>query len=271
MASASSGETHAHRLLKQAALRWAQQEGYRAAGMEIGLPNSRYRADVAACRLDRPGPRRLGVGLSAVFECKQSRADFLHDARPEAESLARLALLNRRREKLERLVGAHYPTLRQGESLFPEFDRADVDAINHEGYRRVVAEIRRLENAVWGRTKFDRLIRYRCASACFLVVRPGILDPAEVPLAWGLLAPLNPDFDAPGSASPPPLVTLRKPAFVDAPESHRLELLHRIAVSGTWRLNREAGIDHELLRDSGFPPEPPPDPEPRSGPADPVG
>ena len=250
---ASTGESHAHRLLKQAALLWAQQEGYRAAGMEIGLPNSRYRADVAACRLDRPGPRRLEVGLSAVFECKQSRPDFLHDARPEAESVARLAHLNHRREKLERLVGAHYPTLRQGESLFPEFDRADVDAISHSGYRRVIAEIRQLENAVWGRTKFDKLVRYRCANSCYLVLRPGILDPTEVPLAWGLLAPESPDFDAGDDPKPPALTLLRKPTYLDAPESHRLELLHRIAVSGTWRLNREVGIDFDVLRSGEFP------------------
>jgi hypothetical protein len=249
----ATGETRAHRLLKQAALLWAQQEGYRAAGLEISLPNSRYRADAAACGLDKPAPRQRQVGLSAVFECKQARSDFLNDARPETESIARLAHLNRRREKLERLVGTHYPTLRQGESLFPEYDRADVEAISHEGYRKVIAEIRQLENVVFGKTKFDRLIRYRCANLHYLVIRPGILDPAEVPLAWGILAPETEDFDADAEAPVPPLEMLRSPAFIEAPEAHRLELLHRIAVSGTWRLNREAGIDHDILRGADHP------------------
>lgn len=245
----STGETRAHRLLKQAALHWAQTRGYRAVGLEIGLPNSRYRADVAACSFDRPAPHERAVGKTAVFECKQARPDFLNDARPEAASLARLTQLNRRRETLERLVGVHYPTLRKGESLFPEFDRTDVESINHEGYRRVLSEIRQLERAVWGRTKFDRLIRYRCASLCYLVIRPGILHPDEVPLEWGILAPESTTFDADSDAPPPELSELRQPLFLEVPESRRLELLHRIAVSGTWRLNREAGIDFESLYD----------------------
>ncbi|MCB1231597.1 MAG: hypothetical protein KDN19_15105 [Verrucomicrobiae bacterium] len=256
MASASTGETRAHRLLKAAALRWAQEEGYRAVGLEIGLPNSRYRADVAACRLEKPRPRQRVLGATAVFECKQARPDFLNDSRPEAESVARLAHLNRRREKLERLVGAHYPTLRQGESLFPEYDRADVEAISHQGYRRVITEIRQLEKAVWGRTKFDRLARYRCANLCYLVIRPGILQPAEIPISWGLLAPETTDFDLAENDAPPPRLNLiRKPAWIDAPEAHRLELLHRIAVSGTWRLNREAGLEFDTLHGNGATPE----------------
>ena len=256
MASARTGESHAHRLLKAAALRWAQEEGYRAVGLEIGLPNSRYRADVAACRLDKPAPRQRTVGTTAVFECKQARPDFLHDSRPEAESLARLTHLNRRREKLERLVGTHYPTLRQGESLFPEFDRADVDAISHQGYRRVVNEIRQLEKAVWGRTKFDRLARYRCANLCYLVARPGILQAAEIPLAWGLLSPESGDLDRVEPGAPPPRLTLvRQASWIEAPDAHRLELLHRIAVSGTWRLNRESGLDFDTLHGTGAIPE----------------
>lgn len=256
MPNRSSGETHAHRLLKQAALRWAQEEGYRAVGLEIGLPNCRYRTDVAACRLDKPAPRQRVVGATAVFECKQARPDFLNDSRPETESLARLATLNLRREKLERLVGVHYPTLRQGESLFPEFDRTDVEAITHEGYRRIVAEIRLLEKAVWGRTKFDKLARYRSVNLCYLVSRPGILQPNELPITWGLLEPERDDFDKADPDLPPPRLTLvRKPAWIECPEAHRIELLHRIAVSATWRLNREAGLDFDTLhgRDDATP------------------
>ncbi|MCB1235305.1 MAG: hypothetical protein KDM91_09560, partial [Verrucomicrobiae bacterium] len=184
------------------------------------------------------------AGPSAVFECKQARPDFLQDSRPEAASLARLTRLHRRRERLERLIGAHYPHLRRGESLFPEYDRTAVTDIAHEGHRKLIAEIRTLEAAVFGRTKFERLVRYRCANFFYLVIRPGILEPAEIPLDWGLLAPDAAAFDAAlGSpAEVPALALLREPRFVDAPESHALDLLHRLAVSGTRRLNRESGL-----------------------------
>jgi hypothetical protein len=247
MAQSGGGETRAHRLLKKAALVWALEQGYRAGGYEVRLPNSNFRADVAACRLERPASYECEIGLTAAFECKQARPDFLNDARPEAESLSRLAKLNRRRKKLEQLVGAHYPNLRQGDTLFPEFDRTDVSEIRHEGYRKVVAEIRTLESAIFGRTKFDRLVRYRCVDLCYLVIRPGILQADESPSVWGLLTPADENFDLDAEdAEAPPLQLLRKPQRIDAPETHRLELLHQLAVSGTWRLLREGGIESDL-------------------------
>jgi hypothetical protein len=240
----SGGETRAHRLLKQAALLWALEQGYRAGGFEVRLPNSNFRADVAACRLERPASYECEIGLTAAFECKQARPDFLSDARPEAESLSRLAELNQRREKLEQLVGAHYPNLRQGDTLFPEFDRTDVSAVRHDGYQKVVAEIKTLETAIFGRTKFDRLVRYRCVDLCYLVIRPGILQLDETPSDWGLLTPEDEAFDLDAEdAEVPPLTLLRKPQRIDAPETHRLELLHQLAVSGTWKALRESGIE----------------------------
>lgn len=238
---ASTGESAAHRLLKLAALHWAREQGYRAVGLEVRLPHSPYRADVAACRLERPAGRPVEIGLSAVFEVKQSRPDYLHDSRPEAASRDRLAALNRRREKLERLVGLHYPNLRRGESLFPEYDQADWEAVGHGGYRRLMAEIRALESALFGRTKFERMVRYRCADLFYLVARPGIFTGAEVPHHWGVLEPEPADLEALGEAGTPPrLRERRQPRKVEPADHQRLELLHQIAVSGTGRLIRGA-------------------------------
>jgi len=245
--SSSSGETPAHRLLKQAALIWALEQGYRAGGFEVKLPNSNFRADVAACRLERLASYECEIGLTAAFECKQARPDFLNDAKPEAESLDRLAALNQRRKKLEQLVGTHYPNLRQGDTLFPEFDRTDVSEVRHDGYQKVIREIRIVETAIFGRTKFDRLVRYRCVDLCYLVIRPGILQPEETPIDWGVLSPEDAscDLDS-GDAEIPKLQLVRKPQRIDAPETHRLELLHQLAVSGTLRQLRESGFEEDL-------------------------
>ena len=246
-AETGGGETQAHRLLKQAALIWALEQGYRAAGFEVKLPNSNFRADVAACRLERPASFECEIGQTAAFECKQARSDFLNDSVPEAESIARLAELNQRREKLEQLVGTHYPNLRQGDTLFPEFDRTDLSEVRHDGYQKVVREIRTLETAIFGRTKFERLARYRCVDLCYLVIRPGILQPEETPLDWGLLMPEDEDCDLDSDGAEVPKLTLiQKPRRMDAPETHRLELLHQLAVSGTWRQLRENGFEEDL-------------------------
>src|SRR5690348_12809226 len=78
----AGGETETHRTLKRLALAWAQANGLLVSAPEVRVPKSGYRADVAAC--SRGNERR-----TAVFECKQSRADLLKDAYAEAVTRAR--------------------------------------------------------------------------------------------------------------------------------------------------------------------------------------
>src|ERR1039458_1111130 len=88
-----STETTAHANLKKLAVLWAQQHGYTICGVEIRLPHSNYRADVAAYRstskklpLSGEGNRSVRlvrqpvIGPTVIFECKQARADFLKDS-----------------------------------------------------------------------------------------------------------------------------------------------------------------------------------------------
>ena len=50
------------------------------------------------------------------------------------EMFARLESVYRRRQILEKHLRIHYPTLRTGETLFPEWDAHDFGAIEHRGY-----------------------------------------------------------------------------------------------------------------------------------------
>lgn len=230
-----AGETHAHRTLKRAALLWAQQHGYSIAAMEVRVPNSNFRADLAAYQ---PGKGNTAPGLTAVFECKQARPDFLKDRHDLDETLARLRRLNQRRTRLEHRLGIHHPTLRNGDSLFQEFQSLDLSALNHHGYRRVTQEIGLLERRIYGRTKFNRMIRWRCANLFYLVAPRHLLRDDELPAAWGLLSPAGDDDT---------LELIRKPSLLDLPAPVRLDWLHRIAARGTQLTNREAGIDPGTL------------------------
>ena len=225
-------------------MQWAQQQGYPICGFEVRLPHSNYRADAVAYRpaterLPLPGngkpPHRLVrqpvVGATAVFECKQARSDFLKDLHTTAETTQRLKALDERRRTLERLLGMHQPSLRKGESLFPEYDSIDISNFEHKTYRKVMREIAMLLSRLYGKTKFDKVARYQCANLCYLVVEDGILRGHEVPLHWGLLVRR-------GEA----LTLDRMPVWQDVPVPTRLELLQRIALAGTRRLDRELGI-----------------------------
>ncbi|MGI9244732.1 MAG: hypothetical protein ACR2RV_28270 [Verrucomicrobiales bacterium] len=238
--SKRGGESAAHRGLKRAALVWAQQQGFSACAYEVRVPKSNYRADVAAYR--PAGEQGHGdLGVTAIFECKQSRPDFLSDARPIEETLARLEDCRHRMGELERLLGVHHPNLRRGETLFPEFDSHEFDGLQHDGYQKLVAEVSMLESRLYGKTKFDKMVKWRCANALYAVVGPGVMSEREVPRSWGLLRsddPLDPGC---------PLELLSQPKFLDVDEGQRLDLLQRLARAGTSALNREEGVDHESL------------------------
>lgn len=247
-----SSETEIHLMLKRGAALWAQAHGYRIVAPEVTLPDSRYRADVAAYRSDRRHGGVLTIGETAVFECKQSRADFLKDARSVSATINRLEELSERRQTLESLLGMHHPNLRRGETLFPEFDAFDFDKLSHKGYGEVMRETRILQKRLYEKTKFERLVTWRCANLFYLVVTPGILAEHEAPAGWGLLvqdADIGIDAGA-GAGAGSALRLVRRPTYVQCADATRLELLQRIAAFGTRELNRRFGVAVEDVRDA---------------------
>ena len=170
-------ETSTHVRLTRLALLWAQAQGYSACALEVSLPHCRYRADVAAYR-----PKPSGVGLTAIFECKQALPDLRRDNCRSVAVRARLETVYRRRQILERNLRVHYPNLRIADSLFPEFDSYDFAAIEHHGYARVLRELSALQNCLFDCTKFEKLLRYRCANLFFLVLPNELFEEIEIPV-----------------------------------------------------------------------------------------
>ena len=218
------GETAAHLALKRLALLWAQENGYPICALEISLPKCRYRADVAAYRPQKNG----GLGHTAVFECKQSPPDLRRDDCRSPQMLGRLETVYRRRQILEKHLRIHYPTLRTGDSLFPEWDACDFAAIEHRGYARVTRELAALQRQLHNGRKFEKLARYACANLFFLVLPNELLREPEAPLGWGLLV------EREGA-----LALQRKPVWHDSSDAARLRVLQKIAAAGTRMLNRQ--------------------------------
>ena len=221
--TSASGETARHARLKRLAFLWAQTQGYCACAMEVRLPKCRYRADVAAYR-----PQRRKIGSTAIFECKQALCDLRRDNCHTDRARRRLEAICERRQILETRLRVHYPSLRNGDSLFPEFDPENFTAIGHRGYARLLRELRVLQNRLYDCTKFDKLIRYRSANLFFLVLPEELFRDSEIPAGWGALV------ESKGT-----LALMRKPVWHETPEENRIHVLHRIAVAGTRALNRE--------------------------------
>src|SRR5215472_7649817 len=221
------GETAQHVKLKQLAFVWAQAHGFSACAMEVSLPKCRYRADVAGYR---PHPKQ--IGSAAVFECKQTLCDLRRDNCHTESVRQRLETICERRQFLEARLRTHYPNLHNGDSLFPDFDCENFRAIGHRGYARLVHELRALQNRLYNCTKFEKLIRYRCANLFFIVVPEQLFRESEVPVGWGTLIESNQT-----------LALARRPIWQEATPGNRIRLLQRIAIAGTRGLNRQLSLD----------------------------
>jgi hypothetical protein len=225
--SGRNGETQAHSRLKRLAFTWAQTRGYSACALEVTLPRCRYRADVAAYRPSR----KQSLVTTAIFECKQALVDLRRDNGCAATTMRRLQRVHARREVLERNLRMHYPALRIADSLFAEFDAHNFEAIGHRGYKRVLRQTRALQNRLFDGTKFETLVRYRCANLFFLILPNDLFREPEIPIGWGAL------IESKGE-----LKVVRKPVWHETTEQSQIQFLQRIAAAGTRVLNRTLEI-----------------------------
>lgn len=224
----SSGETQQHRDLKRLAVAWALSQGFHACAVEVRLPRSNYRADVAATT-DHIASKQ---GRTAVFECKASRPDLLRDATRETDARREMETLASRLAALRELIGEHRPDLRRGETLFPEFDAVDLRGIRHDTYRRLEKRLQVLQAKLLGGVKFARIARYRIASVCYLVTEHEFMSLAELPAGWGWLA-------RKGEA----LELMVQPTLAETNPADRVALLERIARAATRLLAEQYAID----------------------------
>jgi hypothetical protein len=148
--------------------------------------------------------------------------------------MRRLEKVHQRREILEKNLRVHYPALRVPDSLFSEFDSHNFSAIEHRGYKQVVRQLQALQNRLFDCTKFETLIRYRCANLFFLVLPNELFREPEIPIGWGALIESNGE-----------LKLARKPVWHETDPEAELRFLERIAVAGTRALNRTLDIAFE--------------------------
>jgi hypothetical protein len=197
----------------------------------VSLPHCRYRADVAAFRYHRHENR------AAIFECKQALPDLRRDNCDSISARERLDSLQSRRAVIERNLRVHYPTLRTGESLFPDYDAWNFSDLEHRGYSHVVRNGDALRQRLIDCTKFEKLAHYRCANLFYLVIAEPLQNIAfETPLGWGLLV-----------ESGESLRLIQKPHWQETSPEARLGFLQRVAAAATRSLNRQLVITREEI------------------------
>ena len=174
-----------------------------------------------------PPGAAAAVGLTAIFECKASRPDYLRDCRSVCAITERLAALAARKARHEETLKIHYPSIRNGDSLFAEYETLNFERPGYEVYQRVLDDMRRLAARLHSNTKFDKLTAWRAANVRYVVAEPGLFAEHELPADWGLLVREGDD-----------LKLVRLPIFHEVEAAQRLALLHRIALAATRAANR---------------------------------
>jgi hypothetical protein len=179
----------------------------------------------------RPGGiSESGEPVVAIFECKQSRPDLSRDI-AEIDTMQReLHELQQRRAKLEELLLTHHPSLRRGESLFPEWDTFAGEFLFHNGYQRLLARIIWVQNRLQNCTKFAWITRYRLANLHYMVVPAELMTLDELPPGWGLL-------ESDGTTE----LSLRQPAQFMRILNHT-SWLERIGQAATGRWLQQEGL-----------------------------
>ena len=240
----SRSETQLHTALKWAAAQWAWDRGFRALAFEVSAPKSSFRVDLAGYRLGRNSLD--GRATVAVFECKQSRSDLIRDLGIRENLLARLRELQERRIRLEELLKLHFPNLRSGDCLFPEWETFPGEQLQHHTWNVLAAKIASIQRRLRSGIKFGQLATYHTANLHLLVVPSALVDRAELPPGWGLL-----ELSADGS-----LNLSVSPQFL--PSQNAEKWLERIAQRATrsWlsERNSETRIQNPEAADGGVHP-----------------
>jgi hypothetical protein len=213
----SRSESAAHHELRCAALKFVLEKGFTIAAQEVSIPNRGIRADVAAYK-----PQRKNIGNTAIFEVKVSTANYRRDARSIVATQERLKVLHAKKLKIEEELKLYYPSIRNGDSLFQEFETLNFERPGYERYEKVISEMRQLSARLHENTKFDRLTKYASANLFYVVADDGVLMPHELPSGWGLLHRVGDE-----------LTLVIKPIWHDVSEQQRLEFLHRVAMRAT--------------------------------------
>ena len=237
-------ETIAHQRLKELALQHLRQIGCMARAQEVRCPISRFRVDAAGWLDTDPALHTRCGPIAVVIECKQSRSDFLRD-RAGVDRLLRMRdHLERVRVSIEeRRIKREEPHLRQaGSTLFAGLDEWDFAASRLPAYRRVLCRLRRIDQQLYGETKFFLMAKYRLADRMYLAAPRGMIRPGELPRGWGLLecpvGGLELDCESAGlDGSIELLVKVQSPDHATPPQ-RRWRWLRNLAVAATAAAQR---------------------------------
>jgi len=202
--------------MKRAALAFLASLNPSGAALDVSVSGLRAKAAAAAFWLEGGEVVRTAAAEIRIAD------DAAIETAGNAEQFAQLKLARQEREMLEQEIRRREPELRDGSTLFCEFEQWNYNDSSNPAYRQCLRRIRKLEHAVFHGSRLERFRSAGVASELYLIVPENSVSPEALADGWGLVY-IRPDLTC---------QLIRKPERCDVPAEKRTRLALNISAAG---------------------------------------
>ena len=183
------------KLLKRSVIKWLMEsQTPTSLAADVVTRISQIKAEIAAFWSD-PVRNRSGEGPWRIFkpnktlivQCYAKREDCWPDCVKSEGLVSVLKHLNEKRHEMEEQIKLEEPNLKVSETLFDEFADWDFSRSSNKAYQSLCAKIKAAHNAVYQKTRFERIRQGMLADYLYLAVPEGTIYPEELAEGWALL------------------------------------------------------------------------------------
>ncbi len=221
--------------LRQAAMAFLTT--LKPAAIAANVPTRRSKYRVAAAAFWRPPTSRKTniITQTALIVMYDDLDCCFSDCAGRDQRIATINAMQAEKLLLEADIRKNEPHLGATDDLFGEFRSWDYNSTTNSNYRKLCRKLDRELKALTQGSKLEYIRRAGNADLCFLAIPENLVDPAVIPLEWGIVElTANPrGFKLIRNASPIPEVT---------PDG-RLQLALNIASSASSAACFANGID----------------------------
>jgi hypothetical protein len=173
--------------LRQAAMAFLAT--LKPAGIAANVPTRRSKYRVAAAGFWRPENHRKNhtVTKTAIVVMYDDLDCCFSDCATRDERISAITKLQEEKEALEADIRQNEPHLASADDLFGDFRTWDYASSNNTAYRKVCRKLDKEVRLLTQGSKLEYIRRAGNADLCFLAVPENLIDPAVIPIEWGVV------------------------------------------------------------------------------------
>ena len=173
--------------LRQAAMAFLAT--LKPAGIAANVPTRRSKYKVAAAGFWRPENNRKNhtVAKTAIVVMYDDLDCCFSDCAGREERIAAITGLQEKKELLEAKIRIQEPHLAASDDLFGEFRFWDYASSTDPDYRKICRKLAKELKLLTQGSKLEYIRRAGNADLCFLAIPENMIDPAMIPLEWGVV------------------------------------------------------------------------------------